>query len=77
MKRTIICTVFGVALLFVGLPVRASSTCSNPNSILNATYGWLAEGMLTGGNSKAPKIGSFIPLVTVGYITFNGNGHWW
>ena len=40
MKRTIICTIFGVALLFVGLPLRASSTCSNPNSILNATYGW-------------------------------------
>ena len=46
MKGTIICTIFGVALLFVGLPLRASSTCSNPNSILNATFGWLAEGML-------------------------------
>ena len=42
MKGTIICTIFGVALLFVGLPLRASSTCSNPN----ATFGWLAEGML-------------------------------
>jgi hypothetical protein len=74
MKRTIICTIFGVALLFVGLPLRASSTCSNPNSILNATYGWLAEGMVDAGNSKAPKIGGFIPVVQVGYITFDGNG---
>jgi hypothetical protein len=48
--------------------LRASSTCSNPNSILNATYGWLAEGMLAAGNFKAPKIGDFIPLVQVGYI---------
>ena len=75
MKRSAICTVLGVVLLFLGLPLRASSACTNPNSILDATYGWLAEGMLAAGNSKAPKIGDFIPLVQVGYITFDGNGN--
>ena len=38
MKQSIICTVFGVVLLFVGLAPRASGSCTNPNSILHATY---------------------------------------
>jgi hypothetical protein len=75
MKQSTICAVVGVVLLLAGLPPRAHSSCSNPNSILNATYGWLAEGMLAAGNTKAPKIGDFIPLVQVGYITFDGNGN--
>jgi hypothetical protein len=75
MKQSTICAVVGVVLLLAGLPSRAHSTCSNPYSILNATYGWLAEGMLAAGNTKAPKIGDFIPLVQVGYITFDGNGN--
>jgi len=73
--KSIIWTVAGAALLLVGLPPRAHSACPNPNSILNSTYGWLAEGMIAGDNSKAPKVGDFVPLVQVGHLAFDGNGN--
>jgi hypothetical protein len=75
-KPSIICTVIAVVLLFVGLPPQAKSACTNPNSILNATYGWLADNALSvTGNSKAPKVGDFEPFVQVGHLTFDGNGN--
>jgi hypothetical protein len=76
MKPSIVCTVVGVLFLFVGLPPQAKSACTNPNSILNGTYGWLAEdGLVAQGNSTSPKIGDFVPLVQVGNKTFDGNGN--
>jgi len=76
MKLSIICVVVGVVLLFAGFPPEAKSSCANPNSILNATYGWLNDdGLIASGNSKAPKVGDFVPLVQVGQITFDGNGN--
>jgi hypothetical protein len=61
--------------LFVALTPRASGTCANPNSILNATYGWESHALGSAGNTKAPKIGDFVPFVQVGYLTFDGNGN--
>ena len=75
MKPSIICAAVGVALLFIGFPTHATSTCSNPNSILNASYGWQGQGLLAKGGSANPKIGDFIPLVQVGHLTFDGNGN--
>jgi hypothetical protein len=75
MKTSIVCTLVAVVLLAVLAP-RASGTCSNPNSVLNATYGWLADHALgVAGNSKTPKIGDYQPFVQVGHITFDGNGN--
>ena len=71
----IICAVVGVVLLFAGLPPQAKSSCTNPNSILNATYGWQSEVLLAVGKSPNPKIGDFIPSVQVGHLIFEGNGH--
>lgn len=73
--KPIICTVVGVALLFAGLAPRASGTCTNPNSILHATYGWESHALGAAGNTKAPKIGDFVPFVQVGHMTFDGNGN--
>jgi hypothetical protein len=75
MKPSIVCTVVAVVFLFVGLAPRASGTCTNPNNILNATYGWQGEGLLAAGNTKGPKIGNFIPSVQVGSLTFDGKGN--
>jgi len=75
MKPSIICTVVGVILLFVGLPPQAKSSCTNPNSILNATYGWEGHALGASGNTQAPKIGDFVPFVQVGHLTFDGNGN--
>jgi hypothetical protein len=75
MKSSIICTVVGVVLLFVGLPPQAKSSCTNPNSILNATYGWEGHALGASGNTQAPKIGDFVPFVQVGHLTFDGNGN--
>jgi hypothetical protein len=76
MKPSISGTVVVVVLLFVGLAPQASATCANPNGILNATYGWLADHALgVNGNSKTPKIGDYQPFVQVGHITFDGNGN--
>ena len=71
----IICTIVGVVLLFVGLAPRASGTCTNPNSILQATYGWQSQALLAAGKSPNPKIGDFIPSVQVGHLIFDGNGN--
>jgi hypothetical protein len=55
---------------------QAKSACTNPNSILSATYGWLDEdGLTTDNNPPMPKVGDFVPLVHVGQITFDGNGN--
>jgi hypothetical protein len=75
MKPSVICAFVGVVFLFVGLPPLAKSTCTNPNSILNATYGWQGEGLLATGNTPNPKVGDFVPLVQVGHLTFDGNGN--
>ena len=75
MKKSIVCTIVGVVFLFVGLAPQASGTCVNPNSILNATYGWEGHALGAAGNTKAPKIGDFGPFVQVGHITFDGNGN--
>jgi len=74
MKPSILCTVVAVAFLFVGLAPGASGSCTNPNSILNATYGWQSEGLLADGNTQTPKVGDFIPSVQVGHLTFDGKG---
>jgi hypothetical protein len=73
MKTSIIYTLVA-AVIMLGLVSHASG-CTNPNSILNSTYGWLGEGLLAAGNTKMPKIGDFTPLAQVGYITFDGNGN--
>jgi hypothetical protein len=75
MKPSIVCTLVAVVFLFVGLAPQASGTCTNPNSILNATYGWQSEGLLADGNTQTPKVGDFIPLVQVGHLTFDGKGN--
>ena len=74
-RLSMMCTVVGVVLLFVGHPPQANSACTNPNSILNATYGWQGESLLAAGNTHAPKVGDFLPLVQVGHLTFDGNGN--
>jgi hypothetical protein len=76
MKPSIICAVVGVVFLFVGFPTRAKSTCTNPNSILNATYGWeIEEGLIAAGATPGPKVGDFFPFATTGHLTFDGNGN--
>jgi hypothetical protein len=74
MQPSIVCTL-AVVFLFVGLAPRASGTCANPNSILHATYGWEGHALGAAGNTKAPKIGDFVPFVQVGHLTFDGNGN--
>jgi hypothetical protein len=74
MKPSMICTVVGVVLLIVGLPPQARSTCANPNSILNAMYGWEDHALGAAGNTQGSKIGAFLPFVQVGHFTFDGNG---
>ena len=75
MKKTIVCTIVGVVFLFVGLAARASGTCTNPNSILHATYGWEGHALGAAGNVQGAKIDAFLPFVQVGHITFDGNGN--
>ena len=75
MKPSMTCTVVGVVFLFVGLAPRASGTCANPNSILNATYGWEGHALGAAGNTQGAKIGAFVPFVQVGHLTFDGNGN--
>ena len=75
MKPSIVCTLVAVVFLFVGLTPQASATCPNPNSILQATYGWEGHALGAAGNSQGPKIGAFVPFVQVGHITFDGNGN--
>ena len=75
MKPSMVCTFVAVVFLFVGLASRASGTCTNPNSILNATFGWQSEALLAKGNTKTPKIGDYVPLVQNGHLTFDGSGN--
>jgi hypothetical protein len=76
MKPSIICTVAGVVFLFAGLPPRANSTCTNPNGILNATYGWQGQALQAFVNIPKPRrIGKFVPAVQIGHLTFDGNGN--
>jgi hypothetical protein len=75
MKRSITCTIFAVFLLFGGLPLRASGICTNPNSILHATYGWEGHVLGAAGTTQGAKIGAFLPFVHFGYFTFDGNGN--
>src|SRR5438552_1993479 len=75
MKPLFICTVLGIAFLFVVLPPQAKSTCTNPNSILHATYGWEGHALGASGNTQGPKIGGFGAFVQVGHLTFDGNGN--
>jgi hypothetical protein len=74
-KKSIFCTLVAVVFLFVGLGRQASGTCVNPNSILNATYGWQSEALIAVGKAPNPKIGDFIPSVQVGHLVFDGNGN--
>ena len=62
MKTSIIYAVVGVFCLFLGLPPQAKSFCTNPNSILNASYGWeIEQGLIAAGNTPGPKVGDFFP----------------
>ena len=76
MKSSTICTLVAVAFLFAGFAPGASGTCTNPNTILNATYGWQSgDSLIALGNTSTPKVGDFVPLVQVGHLTFDGNGN--
>ncbi len=75
MKKSIVYTLAAVVFLLVGLAPRASGTCTNPNSILNGTYGWEGHALAAADNTKSPKIGDFGPYVQVGNMTFDGNGN--
>ncbi len=72
MRLSAICAVAAAIVLFAAAP-QAQSSCTNPNSILNGTYGRQLEGMTSGG-VPAETLGGFIPLVQVGYLTFDGDG---
>jgi hypothetical protein len=52
-----------------------ASGCTNPNSILNGTYGWQGEALFATPNSQARKIGDYVPLVQTGDISFDGDGN--
>ena len=75
MKKTISCTLVALVFLFVGLAPQASGTCTNPNSVLHATYGWEGHALGANGDTKMPKTGDFVPLVQVGFLVFDGNGN--
>jgi len=75
MKPSIVCTLVAVVFLFVGLAPPASGTCTNPNSILHATYGWEGHALGAADNTKEPKVRDFAPFVQVGFLTFDGNGN--
>lgn len=75
MKPSVTCSLVVFTFLFVALAPRASGTCTNPNSVLSGTYGWEGHALGSAGNTKAPKIGDFVPFVQVGNLTFDGNGN--
>jgi len=75
MKSSTIRSFVGVALLFMGTLPHARALCLNPNSILNATYGWEGHALGAAGNSQGQKIGAFVPFVHFGRFTFDGNGN--
>src|SRR6266404_2015714 len=68
-------TLIFVVFLFAGVPIPASSACTNPNGILHATYGWEGHALGAAGNTKGPKIDAFVPFVHFGHFTFDGNGN--
>jgi hypothetical protein len=75
MKPSIVCTLVAVVLLFVGFAPPASGTCTNPNGVLHATYGWEGHALGAAGNTQGAKIDAFVPFVQVGHLTFDGNGN--
>jgi hypothetical protein len=76
MKTSIIYAVVGVVFLFGGMPPQAKSTCTNPNAILNASYGWeIEDGLIAAGKTVGPKVGDFFPFATAGHLTFDGAGN--
>src|SRR5579872_6505486 len=63
-------------VVLVGLAPLAAASCPNPNAVLNGTYGRLVEGLSGSGVAPAPHVtADFIPLVQVGFVTFDGNGN--
>jgi hypothetical protein len=74
MKTSTLYAVVGAAILF-GLVPQAKSDCTNPNSILNSTYGWKGHALGAAGNPQGPQIGAYVPFVHFGHFTFDGNGN--
>ncbi len=69
MKLSAICAIAAAIVLFAGAS-QAQSSCPNPNSVLNGTYGRQLEGMVAAGNTSPAAA----PIVQVGYMTFDGYG---
>lgn len=63
-----------IVLLFAGAP-SAQSSCTTPNSILHATYGWEGHALGAAGNTQGLKIDAFVPFVHFGHFTFDGKGN--
>ena len=63
MKPSIVCTLVVFVFSFFGLAPWASSSCTNPNSILHATYGWEGHALGAAGNTQGAKIDAFVPFV--------------
>jgi hypothetical protein len=62
MKPSIVCTLFAVVFLLVGLaPSASGATCPNPNTVLHATYGWEGHALAAAGNTNSPRVGDFAP----------------
>jgi hypothetical protein len=70
MKLSAICAIAAAIVLFAGAS-QAQGSCTNPNAVLSGTYGRQLEGKLTGGNTS-PAVA---PIVQVGYLSFDGDGH--
>jgi hypothetical protein len=77
MKRSIIYAVAGVVFFLLAIPPHTRGACpNNPNSILNATYGWeIEDGLIAAGITPRPKVGDFFPFATTGHLTFHGDGN--
>ncbi len=76
MKRLIVLVAIATVYLSFGLSrANAQDPCTNPNSILSATYAWLVEdGLIASGAVPGPTVGDFVPFATAGVLTFDGNG---
>lgn len=72
MKSMIYTLVGAVSMLWL---VPQAGACSNPNGILNGTYGWEGGALGAAGNNQGPKIGAFVPFVHLGQFTFDGSGN--
>jgi hypothetical protein len=75
MKASTICVVVGLVILLAGFPAQAKSSCTDPNHVLNNKYGWLNDGGLLAANLHPSNISDFIPLIQVGYLSFDGIGN--